>query len=361
MRVNTGRCTVLGRNRSTFSCWPASPVSSAPATSRCGCSTASFGVAAALAAALLARHIGFDRSAATLAGLIVAVNPFLLYYDTQIVHPLSMDTLLFVLTTHANVAAAEDPRGPKRRVVLAGLLTGLALWQRGALLVCGLALWAWALARDPGARRRQLGHAVIWLSFALAALAPWIIRNQVVLGRPVLTTDVPHIIWLGNNPLSNGTYSDMQGRRIFEVADPALRRRILGASELEQSAIFLGEARRFVADHPVTFVGLAARRALAFVWLSPNAGLAYEAWQQIAYVIAYGVLLASGTFGFMRFWNRADRAGRGRAALVVASVAGLLAVYAVTAINLRHRVPLEVVLGIFAAGLWNVGPRRPSA
>jgi hypothetical protein len=141
----------------------------------------------------------------------------------------------------------------------------------------------------------------------------------------------------------------MEGRRVFQLADPAFRERIHGASELGQYDIFLGEVRRFVLENPEKFGALVLAKLWAYVWFSPNAGIEYAAWQRALYRAAYTGLLSLGVLGFALSWRRATHEQHRRVVVLLSSVLGLAAVHALMAINLKHRVPLELVLAIFAA------------
>ena len=308
-----------------------------------------FGVVAAVGVAWLAFGVFSNPVTATLAGVLAALNPFLVYYDTQVIHPLSLDVALFTAVTGTILLAVTGSR-KTRWTVLAGLVMGLALWQRAALLAAGLSVWLIAGLVAPRANRpAAMGRAAMWLAIAIAVVSPWLIRNARLLHRPVFTTDFSHIVWLGNNPWSNGTYSDMTGRRVIGHADPAFLKTLQGASELEQSDLFWAKAMRFIRDHPGQFAGLVVRRVWAFVWFSPNAGVEYPAWQGRLYRVGYSGLLALGLLGAGRFWRRAGSDGHHRALLLGAAVAGLAAVHALTAMNMKHRVPLELTLSVFAA------------
>lgn len=331
-----------------------------------------FGLGAALGVWWIARRLLRDSTKATLAGMLTAANPFLVYYDTHWIHPLSLDALCFVLVVGTILMATEpghpakrgvgegsaerrslrpaEEGGRARHLFWAGLMMGLALWQRAALLAAGLFTWLIAVAVARRASRLAVaGRAVIWLTIAMVAVSPWLIRNARLLHRPVFTTDFAHIVWLGNNPWSNGTYSDMKGRRVIAYADPAFLAKLRGASELEQSDLFWAEAVRFIREDPSRFAGLVAGRLWAFVWFSPNAGVEYSAWQGLLYRVAYVGLLALGLLGMVGFWQRAGPEGRRRALLLGAAVAGVAAVHAMTAVNMKHRLPLELVLAVFAA------------
>lgn len=310
---------------------------------------AGVGILVALGMAGIARGLFGDARRALIVGILVAVNPFLVYYDTQFAHPLSFDMLLFVALIGSIVGAWARTPNPWRRVV-AGIAAGVVLWQRATLITAGLGMWVAACWRTPVARRRSVGlQALVWLGIAGALISPWLIRNYRLTGRALITTDAAHVLWLGNNPWSNGTYTDLEGRRVFYLADEAFQRKVQGAPELQQYELFLNETTRFIREHPWAFVTLVARKLAAFFWFPSTAGLAYTTWQNLLYRLAYAGLLSLGLSGLVLFWRRATEEQRSTAVVVLASIPGLAAAHAMTAVNLKHRVPWELVLALFAA------------
>ena len=133
-----------------------------------------------------------------------------------------------------------------RRFAAAG-----ALWACAALLrkitigffVAAIAIHWWRDRERPAESRvgaRQVGAAV--LAFALV-LAPWVVRNQVRLGSPVLvSTDSMYQLWAGNQEGPYPAYTTF--RTPFKA--------------------WKGAYRDF-ADHPLEREAEARRRALAFI------------------------------------------------------------------------------------------------
>lgn len=309
-----------------------------------------FGIGSALGVALIARHVLGDAPRAVVAGLLAAVNPFLVFYDTHVVHYLSLVTFFFVVLVGTTLMAVGPGERGSRWTWLAGLAWGAGLWARGTLLVAGVLAWAVAIATAERGRRRAIAvRSVVALVVAVAVILPWPVRNYARLGRVVFVSDVPHQLWLGNNVLSNGTFSDADGRRISYKDEPRVLERVQGMPELAQYDFFLAEVRRFIADDPAAFAALSARRLVAFVWFSPNAGVSYPPWQSLAGRLAYVALLGLGAFGLVRYWRRADSESRRRAVVFAAAVLGIAIVHALTVINMNHRVPLELMLTVFAA------------
>lgn len=307
-----------------------------------------FGIATALGIGLLSYQIFRNVSHVLIAGLLVAANPFLVYYDTRFMHPLSLDSFLFVLTITLSLSAIRSYKDGMRRTVLAGIAAGISLWERTTIFIAGIAMWgvAWFLADR---RRILIAHAATWLLISLTIIAPWLIRNYSVLGRAVLTTDAAHILWLGNNPASSGTYSDLEGNRVIIHAEPGFRHKLQGATELAQYDLFLNEVRRFVREHPWQWGTLTLRKLVAFFWFSPNAGIDYTAWEQTGYRVGYLVLLTLGLLGLVLYWERATDEEQRMTLILLSSVMGLAILHALTAINLKHRVPWELILALFCA------------
>ncbi|MBL9124079.1 MAG: glycosyltransferase family 39 protein [Planctomycetaceae bacterium] len=121
---------------------------------------------------------------ALVAGLLVAIDPILLYQSTQVM----TETLATLLGVAGLWALGQAAQQQSRAASLgAGVLLALATLCRPTFLLWGLvsALTLGAVARPP-ARRWSLAIAC---TLGLAAgLAPWGIRNLVQLGRPVVTT-----------------------------------------------------------------------------------------------------------------------------------------------------------------------------
>jgi 4-amino-4-deoxy-L-arabinose transferase-like glycosyltransferase len=314
------------------------------------------GCACGVGVAWIAGCLLGDGRRATVAGVLASVNPFLVYYDTHFVHPLSLDVLLFLLSVAAVLRALRTEAGATRRGLAAGIACGVALWQRATLLAAAAGAWIAALlVTAPEGRSRRGRQAAIALATSIAVVSPWLVRNQRLVGRFVPTTDFAHVLWLGNNPLSNGTYSDAGGQRVFYLADPAFQGSISQASEAEQYDLFLAEVGRFVREHPGRFATLVLTRLRAFFWFTPNAGIEYAPWQATLYGFFYSALLGLGLLGLVAFWRAAAPEARGRALVLLGAVFGLATVHSLTALNLKHRVPFEMVLCVFAAGTG----RRP--
>ncbi|MFV9504452.1 MAG: ArnT family glycosyltransferase [Oscillochloridaceae bacterium umkhey_bin13] len=91
---------------------------------------------------------------------------------------------------------------------LAGLLTGLMMLQKpsGAMLAVGMGLWflaqraprtrqAWLAALHPRRALTLLAPIALWTVIALVVLSPYLVRNLLLFGKPVYSTE-SHDAWV---------------------------------------------------------------------------------------------------------------------------------------------------------------------
>ena len=146
---------------------------------------------------LLGRRWGLGRWPATLAAALVACDPILLAQSTQVMTE-TPATLLAVLALVSLTSAGGQPSSG--RAAVAGGALALATLCRPGLLVwtvaAGVALPA--SVRPWSLRLKVLGGLTLAVAFVLS---PWVIRNQIQFGRPILTTTHGgYTLLLGNNP-----------------------------------------------------------------------------------------------------------------------------------------------------------------
>src|SRR5581483_12505023 len=134
-------------------------------------------------------------SAANLAALLVAVDPLLVHESTQVM----TETVAALLAAAAMLAVTSAMERPGTwRAVASGVAIGLSVLCRPTFLVwggCLAVLVGWGANRVVRARLR-----VLYLAGMAVVLAPWAIRNEIELGRPVITTTHGgYTLLLGNN------------------------------------------------------------------------------------------------------------------------------------------------------------------
>ncbi len=193
---------------------------------------------------LLARRVGGRRVALIALGLAAIDLPLILVGGTLI-----SETLFVTLALGALCAALvhRERRGGWRWLVLAGVLTGLAALTRtnGLVLLLPVAL----LARSP----RWLASTAVLVGCALLTVAPWTVRNAVLLGHFVpVSTETGGTLVGTYNPTS---YAERRPPANWLVLSAIPRYSVLNAEQraLPEVAVdgrLRADALSFAAEHP---------------------------------------------------------------------------------------------------------------
>jgi 4-amino-4-deoxy-L-arabinose transferase-like glycosyltransferase len=140
------------------------------------------------------------------AAALVAVAPNLVYYSGAILS----EPLFMVLVLGALAVVLWRPwvcgRVTPRRLVVFGVLVGLAALTRpvGLLLPFALAASTWSGGAN---RRRAIAQGGISLAAALVVIAPWTVRNAVVMHAPILiSANTGDDLCTGHNPDATGKF-----------------------------------------------------------------------------------------------------------------------------------------------------------
>jgi hypothetical protein len=113
-----------------------------------------------------------------LAGSLLAVDPVHAAASARLLSETLFETL-FVLAL-LGLLSEED----RWRWTLGGICAGLSVLTRAAGVPAVVLVAAWAWARHPGRGRA----AQAFVASAVLTVAPWLVRNAVVMGSPILTT-----------------------------------------------------------------------------------------------------------------------------------------------------------------------------
>jgi len=320
-------------------------------------------VAAAMALAREAApgrpRIGF------LAGLVAALHPTLIYAATHVQVALLAATLL---TATLALAYRVGRTGRDRDALAAGLALAL-LTLTDPILALAAPGMAWAVAQGRGPRRASRPVALIALATALG-VAPWVARNARVHGEFVFVKSTfGYAFWQGNCALSAGTDKVVRpsveralnrgrgGLRGLNAAlwaarheagylddialTPADYRALGRLSEPARSRLLF---RRAVADlraDPGRYPRLCLRR-LRYFWLFDETN---PKTRNRAYRASHLALTALAALGWA--WMPPDLRRRlGPTALTAALIA---AFHALTIVSARFHVPIEPLMGLWAA------------
>ncbi len=153
---------------------------------------------------------------------------------------------------------------------LAGTSLGLAAIARSgtlavtALVIGGILLEGW---RERLGVRKTVTPALIVSSLVVLIMSPWLIRNEMAFGRPILGSSlVGYNLYRHNYILETGApFHYVGGKEGLAAIDALVARRtdLTGTeNEAQMDSVYRGEALRIIGAHPVQYVMLSAYRAL---------------------------------------------------------------------------------------------------
>jgi hypothetical protein len=136
----------------------------------------------------------------------------------------------------------------------------------------------------PAARRQWLRFAALSTACLLVTLAPWTIRNWLVLGSPVWGRDNLGLeLHVSNNDCAAATFAEMQRSgchaKTHPNANPQEAAKIREVGEIRYNEQRLREALAWVRAHPARFTGLTLERFALFWFPEVGRGVAsYPLW-----------------------------------------------------------------------------------
>ena len=310
-------------------------------------------VATALVVFLIGRHLASTRIG-VLAALVTTLHPYVVWHDVHVNREI-LDG--FLAAAVVLLALLAHDRRSLPLAAATGVVAGVAILSNTRLVLLPLVLAAYVAwtAKSPRAR---VAAALLVVAAAAATTTPWVLRNELVLGCPTITTDT-RALWKANNP---ATYDVLaRGDWIDDVPDlpgvppwPELAAAqgvevARSVDECEQAAFYRDEVLDFWRDEPGEKARLALQ-ATGMLWspvLSVEAdesgqqGLSWLAQLTVEplYVVVLYALALWGAF-------LAPRRFVGLAALLLGLNTVLAMVFAGT---VRYRVPWDFVLGLLAA------------
>ncbi|HEY0004541.1 MAG TPA: glycosyltransferase family 39 protein [Pyrinomonadaceae bacterium] len=215
------------------------------------------GTGTAFISYLLAKHL-FGERVGLIALLITSVYPYYVWHDASL-----QETSLFTFLTALSVLLLIET-GLKRRAwlsALAGVCLALSLLTRASLAPFIVVALAWLLYT---AGLRNTLPALI--GFCLV-VSPWIIRNEILFGRLVLTSQAGHFLWIANNPDTFSRYPsasiDESEGVAWDHLSKAEQENILALGEMEQSDRFKDMGVAYIREHPTETISNGLKKNLA--------------------------------------------------------------------------------------------------
>jgi 4-amino-4-deoxy-L-arabinose transferase-like glycosyltransferase len=234
--------------------------------------------------------------------------------------------------------------GPLTTVAAAGALAGLAALTRPAHLFF-LPLAALLLVRR-SKTGTGLPRAATFCVAALLVIAPWTMRNVSSYGRFVLIASEGGVtFWTGNHREARGE-GDLAANPQLKALNAAFREGHPGLSEEALEPLYYREAFGFIAEDPLRWAGLLARKAwFTIVPLGPSYRL-HSARYFYASLVSYGLVLALA----LAAWARVPRDTRPWSLLALATSAVLVCLVFLP--QERFRIPvIDPTLIVIASAL----------
>ncbi|MEW4569135.1 dolichyl-phosphate-mannose-protein mannosyltransferase [Tautonia sp. JC769] len=310
------------------------------------------GAAAITLTGLAAHRWGCPDRATALAMLVVAIDPVLASQTRGVMtEPLAAALVAALLASVGPVVAIGG-------ALRTGLLAGLAALCRPSLLPASLLIVAALAILSPGRWPRRASRAGIMLAALAATMAPWAIRNALVLGSPVwTTTHGGYTLYLANN---SAYYDDVlagsmpvwtganQARWFAEV-----NRLADGMPEPQADRWFRRQAVQVMLDRPAEAARASLERIGRFWAVAPSSAVYGRGlrWLTAAWTIPVWGLLGLGLLRRSSWqWPRVA------APLALLSLALVHSLYWT---DLRMRAPVVPAIALIVAGV--TAPRGPGA
>lgn len=310
--------------------------------------------AATAVAAYAIGCLAFGRRVGVGAGLVTAAFPSHVLFSSLLMTEV---TATFLLAATVWLVLAWTLGGGPRpaRLLVLGAAVGAATLVRPEMLVFPVAfavVW-WVVTCSWRAVAFRLG---LTAAGAALLLTPWVARNAVQMGAPVLTTSM-------GDALLQGHYEGSEGRPdLFVVAAFQSSYHDLGNAEREVrvNKDATREALEFALTHPLDELRLVGKR-LYYLYASDEAGVSWNQSNRpvlgatveerllLLSNVYYFVVLGSAVLGVPLWFSRREP----RRMLLVAVIAVHAILFALLfASHDRYHLPLLPVFSVLAAAAW---------
>ncbi len=291
--------------------------------------------AGAAAAIYTAARTLLGRSVARLAGLGMALYPYLVYFGNWLIAE-ALYLLLLSLTLWT--MARQQQRNTLRGLLGLGLLLGLGILAKPSAMFMLPLVGCWALLALPAASlTERLGRASLVLLVSALVVSPWTARNYLVFGAFVpVSTNGGYTFYGANNAEAFG------GHR--EGFPP----RLAGLSDAEAQNEYYRLGLDWIAGHPAHFARLALRKLARL--FSPLSVASWETDYPVPWAVGflvrglYGAFLVTALGGAilaLRHWRAVF--------LFYVPILSVLASAVVFYGDTRYTLPMVPSLLIFAA------------
>jgi len=284
------------------------------------------------------------------AAIVWAVYPWFVYFSAH-----AMSEAIHISLIPVVLYSLLRVRDDKSNGFIPGLATGILFLVRStALFLVPVELAYLFLIR----KRRSV---LPLLAGFLICLAPWVIRNSIEMGSPVvLPTKGALNLWMRNNPealrVEGIEIPDFIGSRRDELLDyPDFS---MAAGELERSSLLGRRAIAYIVANPLLFLWLSGGRFISFMLpVGPSVVRGFSA--DVGFIAGFVVYLPLLLLSCIEFWRRRrDSSVR----LLVSFFLLYTLVHSLAHGGVRYRLPVDLI-PIIGASLFFVrkffsGPNR---
>jgi hypothetical protein len=318
------------------------------------CLSLAVALAVLLALPALARRLGLSVGAGWAAAFLAAWLPANVWDQVTGHQEQGMAALALLGLLGACAGLRQGGWSGRGRILTAGALLGVVALLCPNLLAAPALFFLASLARRRGERRQILRCGLALAGVCLAFVAPWAVRNYLVLGGFVpLRSNLGLELAVGNRPGADG-YSYAPGfSELHPWSNAAERARLVRVGELAYMAQQRRRALAWIADNPARFARLTLRRASLF-WFFPD-----EHWASLELRLrltlrVYGLLGLAALAELARLLRRGHRSG----GLLACALLGVSLPYFVTHVEMRYRLPVVTVQALLACDLAAAAVRR---
>ena len=309
-----------------------------------------------------------------LAALIVAIDPLLVWYTCQPMTE-SICTFLAIFWLWSLIALPGGNRhGYSAKRILNGLAFGILVLCRPTfwlIAACYVLAWLTTRWRHDVEKPQSSSMPVLpgWACSSIGTLcvvAPWLIRNWIVFGAPILTsTHGGYTLLLGNNPVFYQEVVEQRWGTVWQH-DSLLKWQAdleskmendLGpqASEIQRDQWYSKQAKQYIIATPRLFAAAVRHRVRSLWNIVPQGDVTDHSggWAISAVGWFYSLILTAGCIGFVTISCSSDRQKWLPLFVLIASVQFAHLFYWT---NTRMRAPLTPAIALFAVVAI---PRKP--
>ena len=236
-----------------------------------------FNVFLGVATVALVYQVGrrlFGVGVGLLAALWLAVFPNLIFHTAAFLTETLFNFLVMAALVVLLSGSWKGRQLGRGNLLLFGALLGLsALVRPISLLFLPLLPIVWLVAGFGW--RRALGHSAAVLAVTVAVIAPWTVRNIVVMGAPIIiSTNVGDNLCIGHHPGASGHFSfaDPTGADYCNFSLEPYRGLDRDEAEVRRNNDNTQSAFRFAVENPRFELKLLSRKAW-YLWTKDHNGL----------------------------------------------------------------------------------------